>query len=121
MEEKLLNLSLKLKNALKDDLRIIELLQAEKEMEEDDEAKILSYKKDCAADEYNDMLRLFPKDSLEVKTAQMKLHETKKKLEELPCVRKYLEKFKEVRKLYDEINSALFQDFQFDFCKDHRK
>ncbi|MDY0177825.1 MAG: YlbF family regulator [Bacilli bacterium] len=121
MNEKILDLTLKLRSALDNDLRIAELSKAEREMETDDLAKTLSYKKDCAVSEYNDALRFFSRDSSEVKKAQRKLYEAKKALEELPSVRKYLEKFKEVRMLYDELNAILFADFQFDICKDHQK
>lgn len=121
MDEKLFELSTKLKNAIQNDSRIVVLNLAEAEMENDNDAKILSYKMDCAVNDYNEMIRLFGLNSKETRRAQKVLYEAKKQLEELPSVRLYLEKYKDVRSLYEEINKTLFNDFNFVVCKDHSK
>lgn len=121
MDEKLFELSTKLKNAIQNDSRIVVLNLAEAEMENDNDAKILSYKMDCAVSDYNEMIRLFGLNSKETRRAQKVLYEAKKQLEELPSVRLYLEKYKDVRSLYEEINKTLFNDFNFVVCKDHSK
>lgn len=105
-----------LKDELKNDSRIINLLKLEKDMEEDDEVILLTYKKDKANDVYNDMLRLFKEDSIEVKTARESLHIAKKNLEEHPKVRSYLKVYQEVRMLLDEVNDILFSDFTVKLC-----
>lgn len=121
MDEKLFELSTKLKTAIQNDSRVEALNLAEKEMENDKSARILSYKMDCAVNEYSEMIRIFGQDSKEAKKAQKILYEAKKELEQLPSVRLYLSKYKDVRVLYEEINKTLFDDFKFEICKDHSK
>ncbi|MEA5061246.1 MAG: YlbF family regulator [Erysipelotrichaceae bacterium] len=121
MDEKILKLTVELKEELLNDQRIIELIKAEKAMEDDIEAEKLSYQKDLAASEYSDMIKIFGRESDEALRAQKKLYEVKKKLDSLPVVRNYLEKYKEVRNLYSDINKVLFDEFVFDICKGHRK
>lgn len=121
MDEKILKLSNELKETLLNDSRIVELVLAEKEMENNIEAEKLSYHKDLAASEYSDMIRIFGRESKEALSAQKKLYKVKKELDSLPVVRKYLEKYKEVRTLYSDINTTLFNDFVFDICKGHHK
>ena len=106
-----------LKDELKNDSRIINLLNLEKNMEEDEEVILLTYKKDQANDYYNDMLRLFKEDSKEVKSAQEYLYLAKKKLEEHPKVREYLKAYQEVRMLLSEVSDILFSDFTLKLCK----
>lgn len=121
MDEKLFELSTKLKDAIQNDSRIEVLNLAENEMENDNNARILSYKMDCAVGDYNEMIRLFGLDSKEAKSAQKNLYEAKKELEQLPSVRLYFNKYKDVRILYEAINKILFDDFRFEICKDHSK
>lgn len=121
MDEKILKLSNELKETLLHDSRVVELVAIEKEMENDVEAEKLSYQMDRAASEYSDMIKIFGRDSKEALSSQKKLYEVKKKLDSLPVVRKYLEKYKEVRTLYVDINAVLFDDFVFDICKEHHK
>jgi cell fate (sporulation/competence/biofilm development) regulator YlbF (YheA/YmcA/DUF963 family) len=121
MDEPLLKLSFKLKEALDGDIRVIALLKAENELENSQEAQILSYRKDSASTKYNDMIRIFGKDSLEAQKAQKELFKAKKELDELLVVRNYLDKYKEVRILYDEINEKLFSVDELNICEVHHK
>ena len=108
MEEKLLNLVYELKDALKNDERIILLNKLEKEMENNEEVIILSRQKDECMDRYNDVLRFYNEDSKKAKESLKRLHEAKLALDMHPLVRQYLAAYKEVRELYEKINYDLF-------------
>ncbi|MCR5185332.1 MAG: YlbF family regulator [Bacilli bacterium] len=116
MNEEILLSANKLKEALKNDERIIALNAIEKKMMESEEVMALSYQKDVAADKYNDMLRIYKENSEEVTSSLKELAEAKKKLEEHPLVREYLKAYQKVRLLYEEINQTLFSSLNNDFC-----
>ena len=105
-----------LKESLSNDPRVIHLLELEKEMNENEEVMALAYKKDMAAVKYSDTLNHFSEDSEEAKKALQELHEAKLALDSHPLVRKYLESYKEVRELYDDINNILFSNFSVNLC-----
>ena len=121
MNEKTLITAYKLKEDIQNDERYITLLSLEKDMENDDEVCRLSYLKDIANDKYNEMLRLFSDDSPEVKKARKELSEAKKNLESHPKVIAYLKAYSEIRKLFDEINTILFEDFKTNLCNINEK
>ena len=104
------------KKMMENDPRIILLNQKEKEMNESKEVMALAYKKDMAAVNYSDTLNHFSRDSDEAKEAMKKLHAAKLELDNHPLVREYLEAYKQVRALYEEINGILFKDFNIDLC-----
>lgn len=106
----------KLKELLNQDERVIRLNELEKKMNENEEVMALAYQKDVAATNYSDVLNHFSDDSKEAKEALKKLHEAKLKLDSHPLVREYLSSYKEVRELYEEINSILFSNFNSNLC-----
>ena len=116
MEEKIILLSEKLKEAIANDPRYISLNEIEKKMNEDKEVQSLAIAKEKALNEYNDILRHFDRDSNTAKKYQKELYKTKKTLEEHPLVKQYLEKYQEVRILYEHINSILFSDLNSSLC-----
>lgn len=121
MEEKTLNKAYELKESIIKDERYLNLLKKEKEMEEDEEVERLSYLKDQANNEYNDILRFFKPESNEAKNAQKKLYETKKELESHPKVIAYLKAYQELRQLLEEVNDILFKDFNTNLCSKKEK
>lgn len=116
MEENIYLKAEKLKELLNQDERVIRLNELEKKMNENEEVMALAYQKDVAATNYSDVLNHFSDDSKEAKEALKKLHETKLKLDSHPLVREYLSSYKEVRELYEEINSILFSNFNSNLC-----
>ena len=121
MEELTLNKAYELRDEIMNDSRYLLLLKLEKEMENDDEVCALSYKKDVANNNYNDMLKIFPLESEEVKKAQKELYEAKKTLESHPKVREYLKAYQEVRILFDEINKIIFEGYDENLCPQKEK
>ena len=121
MDELTLKKAYELHDVITNDERYINLLKLEKEMEEDDEVCTLSYKKDLASDEYNEMLKLFKDDRDEVKRALKKLHEAKKELESHPKVVAYLKSYAEFRNILNEINEILFEGFTLNLCPKKEK
>lgn len=105
-----------LKENIANDPRMIHLLELEKKMNENEEVMALAYKKDMAAVNYSDVLNHFSEDSEEAKKALKELHEAKLNLDQHPLVREYLNAYKEVRELYDEINEILFSNFAANLC-----
>lgn len=116
MEENIYLKAEKLKELLNQDERVIRLNELEKKMNENEEVMALAYQKDVAATNYSDILNHFSDDSKEAKEALKKLHEAKLKLDSHPLVREYLSSYKEVRELYEEINSILFSNYNSNLC-----
>ena len=112
MEKTLTELTFELKDALNDSEEVKHLFESEKKMEECEEVMALSYRFSCAQTEYNDILKIYSKESDEAKVAQHKLFLAKKELDEHPFVREYMKHYSEVRKMYSEINDELFGRFQ---------
>ena len=121
MDEKITELTFKLKEQLKNDPRIIALNESEKKMNESEEVMALSYKKDRALDYYNEMLRFFADDSPATIKARQELAEAKKNLESHPLVRDYLAKYQQVRLLFEQINESLFAMLNNDMCPKENK
>ena len=116
MDEKIILLSEKLKDAIANDPRYISLNEIEKKMNEDKEVQSLAIAKEKALNEYNDILRHFDRDSDTAKKYQKELYKAKKTLEEHPLVKEYLEEYQKVRILYEQINSILFSDLNPSLC-----
>ena len=121
MEELTLKKAYELKESILKDERYLLLLEKEKEMEEDEEVERLSYLKDVANQEYNDILRFFDKESKEAKDAQKKLYDTKRELENHPKVIAYLHAYSIVRNLLDKVNEILFKEFNNNLCNTKEK
>lgn len=121
MNEITLKKTYELKETISKDERYLDLIKKEKEMEDDEEVERLSYLKDEANREYNDILRFFDKDSIEAKNAQKKLYEAKLKLESHPKVIAYLKAYSALRNVLDQVNDILFNDFNSSLCKEKEK
>ncbi len=116
MNEELINKAYNLKEAINVSLTMKNLLEAEQELENNDEAKILSYKMDVEASHYSDILKIYPSDSKEAKEAQHKLYLAKKELDELEVVKKYNKAYKEAKLLFNDINRILFSKYMEEGC-----
>ena len=104
-------LTSELKNKIENSEIMQSLLIYEKEMENNEEVMALSYRYSCAQVDYSDLLKYYKEDSDEVRNAQKKLYESKLKLETHPVVKKYLDKYQELKDLYREIENELFERF----------
>ena len=121
MDEKITELTYKLKEQLQNDPRIIALNESEKKMNESEEVMALSYRKDCALDHYNQLLKYYSDDSKVVVKARQDLASAKKELESHPLVRDYLQKYQQVRLLFEQINQNLFSMLNNDMCPKENK
>lgn len=110
----------KLKDALKDDKRVIVLKEIEQELENDDQAKIYSYQVDCATREYNDALKIYDMEHEIAKAKQKNLYEKKCLLDSLDIVKKYNKAYKEVYDLFALINDEIFLPLSPSLCKARR-
>lgn len=121
MDEKLLLLTYQLKKSLDNDSRIVSLNRIENEMNSNEEVMALSYRKDMALENYNEMSKYFKDDSEEVNKARKQLSEAKKELESHPLVREYLSAYQQVRILYEHINETLFSYLNKNMCPNEVK
>lgn len=87
------------------------LVELNKLIESNEEVMKLAYLKDMASVKYEDSLKHFKEDSIEVKEAQKELHKAKLNLDNHPLVKQYNEQFLIVRGIYDNINKELFYPF----------
>ena len=121
MDENIYSLTIKLKDSLNNHPSIILLNEIEKEMENNEEVMRLSFLKDQANDKYNDMVKYFSENSKEASNALKELHQAKLNLDNHPLVKKYLKAYQDVRLLYQEINSLLFDITKEDNCPKENK
>ena len=105
-----------IKELLDKDPRVIRLNELEKQMDKNEEVMVLAYRKDNASTVYGDTLNHFGEDSPLTEKALKDLHEAKLALDNHPLVKEYLEAYKKVRELYDEINAILFANFSANLC-----
>ena len=105
-----------LKRLLENDSRILRLNELEKKMNENEEVMALAYQKDMAAVEYSDTLNHFAENSEEAQKSLQKLHKCKLNLDNHPLVKEYLDVYKQVRELYQEINEIVFANFLTSLC-----
>ena len=117
MTEEILSKVYALKEALNNNEAIINLKNANEELENSDEAKILSYKMDQASTYYSDILKIYSIDSTEAKKAQKNLYLAKKALDELEVVRRYNSAYKAAKMLYNEVNKIVFLELNPSGCK----
>ena len=112
MNEQILNKCQLLKEAIEKDPRILLLNQLEKEIENNEEVMVLSYKKDVALANYEDTIKYFKDDQDKIQKAQKLLAESKYNLDIHPLVKQYNKAYLEVKLMYEEINSQLFYIFK---------
>ena len=112
MNEQILNKCQLLKEAIEKDPRILLLNQLEKEIENNEEVMVLSYKKDVALANYEDTIKYFKDDQDKIQNAQKLLAESKYNLDTHPLVKQYNKAYLEVKLMYEEINKQLFYIFR---------
>lgn len=112
MNEQILNKCQLLKEAIEKDPRILLLNQLEKEIENNEEVMVLSYKKDVALANYEDTIKYFKDDQDKIQKAQKLLAESKYNLDIHPLVKQYNKAYLEVKLMYEEINKQLFYIFR---------
>ena len=117
MEQGLLDKILDLKKALDNEDIVKKLNDIELKMENDDIVKAHAYRLDCACIQYSDALKIYDIDNPILKTYHDKINQAKIELDGLNIVRQYYESFRQVRKLYDEINSIDFKDLNLSIGK----
>ena len=116
MDEKILNLVVKLKIEMDNDPRFLRLKEIEKKMDNDESVMRLAYQKDIKNDQYNDMLKLYDENHPNSIKARKELAEAKEALDSHPVVKEYLEAYAEVRMLLYKVNEILFKDFKGERC-----
>lgn len=112
MDEKIYLLTEKLKNALDNDYRFLQLKEIEEKMNNDEEVMKLAYQKDTKNNRYNDLLKIYDDSHPLVIEARKELVEAKTKLESYPIVKQYLKAYIEVRDVLYKINDILFSDLK---------
>lgn len=112
MNERLYELTYKLKEDISSDKRVLLLNKIEDELNNNDEVISLAYKKDKLSSEYSDLLSYLKEDDPIVKNKQKELYEAKKQLDSLPLVIKYNKAYQDVRILLEEISNILFKDLK---------
>ena len=108
MNEELLNQISILKENIVNSYEYRNLLKAEKEMEQSNEVMILSYKKDMAIVDYEDALKHYSRNSIEVLKAEKILSEAAYNLNQHPLVKSYKENLDKLNQLYEEIDKIIF-------------
>ena len=111
MEDIIYQKVLNLKEALSNNKDIQLLEKLEKEMLDNDQFKILAYRLDMSSLKYNDSLK-----HNENKETQKKLYnqmmDDYHNLHNLTIVKQYDEQYLKVKKIYQEINKNIFDDFK---------
>ncbi len=111
MTEALLNKLNILKETIEKDDNVVYLNFLEDRLNNDEDVMKLAYIKDTKCVIYEDALKHFGENSLEVSNAQKELYEAKKKLDMHPSVIEYNKAYKKVREMYNQINEILFKPF----------
>lgn len=112
MNEKLLADLVNLKDILKKSKEFEVLSIKNNKLNESDEVKLLSYKKDMAIMEYEDTLKYYNKNSLEVLNAEKAMSKAIYNLNNHPLVRDYNLAFRDLNKIYLKINHELFSFYK---------
>ncbi len=102
----------RLKSAFEEDPRRKKLLQAEKEMESDPEAKRLTKKKDLLTEEYEQARFRYGENSEQAKSAWRSLYLIKKELDELPVCEAYRKAYAPMALLCRQMDTILFDSFR---------
>ena len=119
MTKDIYQIAYELKDSLLQDERVKRLNILEEKMNNDNEVMALAYQKDLAVSLYSDALNHFAENAKEVIEARKELHEKKLALDTHPLVREYLDAYKDVRDLYIQINSLLFDGLNIKL-KEHK-
>ena len=119
MTKDIYQIAYELKDSLLQDERVKRLNILEEKMNNDNEVMALAYQKDLAVSFYSDALNHFAENAKEVIEARKELHEKKLALDTHPLVREYLDAYKDVRDLYIQINSLLFDGLNIKL-KEHK-
>ncbi len=114
MDDKLFNLTYKLKDDLNNDPVYLKLIQLEKEVNESSEVKELSLEMDKASDLYNSLVNI---EGDAQKEAQRKLSEAKTKLYNYPLVKEYMDTLKEYREKLEKINEEIISPLRVETCQ----
>ncbi|MCQ2798342.1 MAG: YlbF family regulator [Bacilli bacterium] len=112
MEENLLRSLNELKAAIDGDFRVLAMLEAEKEMYQDETIVPLVQRKNAAEEDYELAIKIHGENSLEAKEKEKALYLAKKELDEHPSVKKYNDAFIVVRDIYMEIDDVIFSPFR---------
>lgn len=112
MNIKLLDDSIILKDCIKNSKEYLTLLEKNKALENSDEVKILSYKKDMAILSYEDALKHYDKNSIEVLKEEKAMSAAIYNLNNHPLVKEYNLAFRDVNKIYQKINNELFSFYK---------
>jgi cell fate (sporulation/competence/biofilm development) regulator YlbF (YheA/YmcA/DUF963 family) len=112
MNEKTLNDLFELKKTIIESSEYKKVLSLNALLENSDEVKILSYKKDMAILDYEDVSKHFPKNSLEVLEKEKALAKAIYNLNNHDLVKKYNKAFEELSLIYERINSSLFSFYE---------
>jgi len=112
MKEKLYIDLLNLKREIKNSKEYLFLLDANTALENSDEVKILSYKKDMAIMKYEDALKHFDKNSLEVLESEKTMANAIYNLNNHPLVLAYNNCYRNLNVIYSYINSELFSFYK---------
>ena len=108
MNEKLFNDLVELKKDILNSIEYKDVMLKNKIMEESNEVKILSYKKDMAILNYEDSLKHYPKNSIEVINEEKNMAKAIYNLNNNKLVKEYNEAFAKLSNIYKDINLELF-------------
>lgn len=114
MNEKLLNDLFELKECILNSLEYRDVILKNKILEESDEVKILSYKKDMAILNYEDSLKYYPKNSLEVLNEEKNMAKAIYNLNNHKLVKEYNAAFAKLSNIYKDINFELFSFYKME-------
>ena len=116
MDEKILILTEKLKNAMENDPRFLRLKEIEEKMNDDESVMRLAYHKDMENDKYNDLLKIYDENHSLVKQAQKALYDANQELNNHLVVKSYMAAYLEVKMVLHQVNNILFADFKGEGC-----
>lgn len=114
MNEKLLDDLIELKECILNSLEYKDVILKNKMLEESDDVKILSYKKDMAILNYEDSLKHYPKNSLEVLNEEKNMAKAIYNLNNHKLVKEYNEAFAKLSNIYKDINFELFSFYKME-------
>lgn len=97
-----------LKKEIDNSPEVKELNRLNSLLEKDEDVMRLCYKKDMAVLAYEDALKHFGEQSVELEKAQKALAQAKLELDLNPLVKEYNKQFKIVNSMYDKINKEIF-------------
>lgn len=108
MNEEVCELTYKLKEEIEHSEIFLNLKKYEKEIENDEELQLLSYKKDMLIVKLEDTLKYKDKNSIEVLNINKEINEILTKMNSYEIVKKYNYYLNEYNKILDKINREIF-------------